>query len=530
MVRRDPGGRILKLPRRIDAEPAGDPPTGRLARTTKLAGLPVAFAGRRVAGAGKRMLGRSADEVNREIQARTAQHLFDVLGELKGCVAKLGQLMSLYELALPADFAAPYRDALNQLQDSAPAMLPPMVHTALAAQLGPNWRALFLEFEDRPAAAASVGQVHRAVWRDGRRVAVKVMYPGAREAVLSDLQALRQIAPLFTALLPGADSRAVIEALCAYIGEELDYEIEAAHQRSFAAAYANDPDFVVPGVVAQQGDVLISEWLDGVSLSRMLTHRAPFDRDRIGLLVLRFLLSGPTKAGLLYGDPHPGNFRIMPDGRLGIVDFGACASFPPGYLDALTDIAQAILSGDPADLEAAIRRRGYVEPDRALDSHTVVEQLAPMRDAMLDPTFRLTSEWLRKRVSATVDLSLSNVIRQLTMPAEHTPMLRTFLAGVSVMSQLQPELPLRTECTRWFPDVIAALGLDDASSPWPPDNPTEPLRRMNPARPSARLTLAPKAADAPALAPGHEHPTEPGAQRAITSDAPTTNRPAEPGD
>ncbi|RBO90243.1 ABC1 kinase family protein [Nocardia puris] len=492
MVRRDNDGRILKLPRRVDA--GGDPPTGGFARTTRLAGLPVAFAGRRMAGAGKRMLGRSAEEIDRDIQARTAQHLFEVLGELKGCVAKLGQLMALYELALPADFAAPYRDALGQLQDSAPAMLPPMVHRVLAQQLGPTWRTRFLEFEDRPAAAASVGQVHRAVWHDGRRVAVKIMYPGAREAVLSDLQALRRIAPLFTALLPGADSRAVIEALCAYIGEELDYELEAAHQRAFAAAYADDPDFVVPDVVARIGDVLITDWLDGVSLSRVLGQNQPLDRDRAGLLVLRFLLSGPVRAGLLYGDPHPGNFRIMPDGRLGVVDFGACAPFPPGYLDALTDMARAILSEDPTDIEAAIRRRGYMEPDRAVDIPRVLHQLAPIRDAMLDPTFRMTTTWLRKRVSATVDLRLSNVIRQLTMPAEHTPMLRTFLAGISVMSQLQPELPLREECNRWFPDVIAALGLDDlppATKPLPALASMElPLPQGNPP-PPRRISAVP---------------------------------------
>ncbi|MEV0294963.1 AarF/ABC1/UbiB kinase family protein [Nocardia sp. NPDC050710] len=460
MVRRDTGGRIFPLTRRTPVERAGNPPTGQVRRGAKLAAVPVAYAGRRVAGAGKRVLGRSAAEVDRQIRARTAQHVFEVLGEMKGCVAKLGQMLAVYEFALPADVAIPYREALCKLQDSAPAMLPGTVHAVLAAQLGDDWRALFRDFDDRRPAAASVGQVHRAVWHDGRPVAVKVMYPGARQAINDDLQALRRIGPLFSALLPGADARSVIEALCTYIGEELDYGLEAANQRAFATAYADDPDFVVPGVVAQYRDVLITEWLDGVSLSRIIARGAPFERDRVGLLILRFLLSSPTRAGLLYGDPHPGNFRVMPDGRLGVVDFGACAPWPPGYLEMVKDFAPALLSCAPDELEAAIRRNRYVEPGRPLDSDTVAAQLIPLRDAVLAPTIDLDPDWLRTQLAAVTDLRLTNVIRQLAMPSEHTPVARTAVAGLGVLGQLQAELPLRSEFEQWFPEVVGVLDVD----------------------------------------------------------------------
>ncbi|MEU8894351.1 AarF/ABC1/UbiB kinase family protein [Nocardia sp. NPDC048505] len=451
------------MPKRTPADGGGVPPAGKLVRSAKLAGVPVAFAGRRMAGVGKRALGRSVDEVDREIRLRTAQHMFEVLGELKGCIAKLGQLLAVYEFVLPDEVAAPYRQALGRLQDSAPAMLPSTVHGVLATQIGADWRSRFLEFDDRRPAAASVGQVHRAIWHDGRPVAVKVMYPGARQAVYDDLQALRRIGPLFSALLPGADTAAVIEALCSYIREELDYAREADNQRAFAAAYAADPDFVVPEVLAQYGDVLITEWLEGVSLSRLITQGSAADgplraeRDRIGLLILRFLLSGPARAGLLYGDPHPGNFRIMPDGRLGVVDFGACAAWPPGYLEMAKDFAPPLLNCAPAELEAAIRRNGYIAPDRELDIDTVVRRLTPLRDAVVAPTIALTPDWLRTHLRAATDLRVTNVLRQLTMPSQHTPVARTALGGLGVLGQLRAELPLRAEFTRWFPEIVADL-------------------------------------------------------------------------
>ncbi|MBH0780050.1 ABC1 kinase family protein [Nocardia bovistercoris] len=457
MVRRDTGGRIFQLTGRTRGASNGAPPTGKMVRGAKLAAVPVAFAGRRVAGVGKRALGRSAEEVNREIRARTAQHMFAVLGELKGCIAKLGQVLAIYEFVLPEDVAGPYREALGKLQDSAPAMLPAGVHQVLAEQLGPDWRSLFREFEDRRPAAASVGQVHRAVWHDGRAVAVKIMYPGARQAIHDDLQTLRRLSPLFGALLPGADARSVIDALCAYICEELDYELEARHQRAFAAAYADDPDFAVPDVVAQYPDVLVTEWLEGVSLSRIINRGAPFERDRVGLLILRFLFSGPTRAGLLYGDPHPGNFLVMPDGRLGVVDFGACAPWPPGFLDMISDIAPALFSCDPVALEAAIRRNGYITPGRTIDIDTAAAQLAPVRDAVIAPTIDLEPNWLRTHLATLTELRVTNVVRQMTMPSPHTTVARTCVAGLGLLGQLRTTLPLPKEFARWFPDVVEIL-------------------------------------------------------------------------
>ncbi|MEU5408758.1 ABC1 kinase family protein [Nocardia asteroides] len=459
---RDPDSRVTPFARPARPSPdlrTGTPPTGKVVRSARLAAVPVAYAGRRIAGLGKRAVGRDPEQVDREIRTRTAEHLFQVLGELKGCVAKLGQLLGLLELGLAPDLAEPFRQALARLHDSAPAMLPAAVHAELAAQLGPDWRSLFLEFDDRAAAAASVGQVHRARWHDGTPVAVKVMYPGARRAVLADLQALRRATPLFTALLPGADTRPVIEALCEEINAELDYAREAANQRAFAAAFADDPDVVLSRVIAQRGDVLITEWLDGVPLSRLILRGEAAELDRLGVLILRFLFSAPARAGLVYGDPHPGNFLRMPDGRLGVVDFGACMPWPAAFLDVAGDVGAAVIAESTADLEAAMRRHGFVAPGRDLDIATVAARLRPVREALLAPSYPLSADWLREQVRLATDLRLSNVLRQLTMPPGHTPILRSFLGGVAVLCQLQTAVPLREECTRWYPDTAAAAGL-----------------------------------------------------------------------
>lgn len=452
-------GRVVRLTSRgVRSKSTGTPPTGKVVRTAKLAALPVAYAGRPVAGTGKRVLGRPADQVDTDIQRRTAQHMFEVLGELKGCAQKLGQLLAMYEMALPPDLAEPYRIALSHLQDSGPAMLPPMVHRAMAANMGENWRGNFCSFDDRRFAAASVGQVHRAIWRDGTPVAVKVMYPGAREAVLNDLGQLRRASPLFNVFLPGADVSSVIDALSESVGEELDYQQEADYQRAFARAYTDDPDFVVAKVVHQQGDVLVSEWIEGVSVSRLLMSSSQVDRNRIGLLIARFVMTSFSRTGLLYGDPHPGNFRLQPDGRLGVVDFGACSDFPPpGFLDTVADIGKAVFNGGVRELEDAVRRHGFVAEGRNFDVEKLAEDINPIRELFVPPEVHMTTSWLRSQVRRVMDPRLSNVMRQLTMPAELTPIARTILATVGVLCQLDAKGPIRDELLRELPQLGRAI-------------------------------------------------------------------------
>src|SRR5215218_2942987 len=323
-----------------------DLPRRAVTRTARLAGLPLGYAGRATLGLGRRLGGRPAEVVAAEVQARTAEQLFKVLGELKGGAMKFGQAMSVFEAALPENLAGPYRETLTRLQESAPPLPARTVHTVLSHQLGTRWRDRFTSFDDRPAAAASIGQVHRAVWADGRDVAVKVQYPGAGEALVSDLNQVTRVARVSAGWIPGLDLGPVLDELKRRVSEELDYRLEAEAQHTFAEAFAGDPDFAVPDVVAGSDHVIVSEWLDGTPLSRVIASGTQDERDAAASRYLEFLLAGPQRAGLLHADPHPGNFRMTADGRLGVLDFGAVSRLPGGLPPHLGTLLAKGLDGD----------------------------------------------------------------------------------------------------------------------------------------------------------------------------------------
>src|SRR6266567_886685 len=323
-----------------------DLPRRAVTRTAKLATLPAGLAGRTALGIGKRLGGRPAELVAQEIQQRTAEQIFRVLGELKGGAMKLGQALSIFEAALPPEIAGPYRATLTRLQESAPPLPASTVHRVLAGDLGPGWREQFLHFDDRPAAAASIGQVHRAVWLDGRDVAVKIQYPGAGRALMADFTQLSRFARLFGRLSPGLEIKPLLAELRERVLEELDYSLEADAQRAFASVYDGDAEIAVPRVVASAPKVIVTEWIDGTALSRIFAHGTHAQRDRAGYLLALLHYSAPQRARLLHADPHPGNFRLCADNRLGVVDFGAVARLPEGSPEPLGRMTRFALQGD----------------------------------------------------------------------------------------------------------------------------------------------------------------------------------------
>ena len=313
-----------------DNDPVTDMPRRAVTRTAKLASLPLGFAGRTALGVGKRVGGRPADLVTAEIQRATAEQVFKVLGELKGGAMKFGQAMSVFEAAFPEEMAGPYRATLTKLQEGAPPMDAATVHRVLAEAFGRQWRRRFQSFDDVPAAAASIGQVHRGVWKDGTDVAVKVQYPGAGEALKADLAQVVRMGRLFGVMVPGMDVRPLVEELRERMVEELDYSLERDAQRAFAEAYRGDPDIAVPDVLDGAEHVVVSEWMDGLPLSRVIAGGTQAERNHAGQRYVRFLFASPARAGMLHADPHPGNYRILPDGRLGVLDYGAVARLPGG--------------------------------------------------------------------------------------------------------------------------------------------------------------------------------------------------------
>ncbi len=304
---------------------------GRVARNAKLASLPVGFAGRAALGFGKRLTGMSRDEVNAELMEKAANQLFTVLGELKGGAMKVGQALSVMEAAIPEEFGEPYRDALTKLQKDAPPLPAAKVHRVLDAQLGTKWRQRFTSFDDKPVASASIGQVNKAIWSDGREVAVKIQYPGADEALRADLKTMQRMVSIFKQLSPGADVQGVVNEMIERTEMELDYRLEADNQRAFAAAYRDDPHFVVPAIVASAPKVVIAEWIDGIPMSTIIKSGTPEERDLMGTRLAELTYGAPQRLDMMHGDAHPGNFMLMADGKMGVIDFGAVAPLPGGF-------------------------------------------------------------------------------------------------------------------------------------------------------------------------------------------------------
>ncbi|MER7881290.1 AarF/ABC1/UbiB kinase family protein [Streptomyces fimicarius] len=448
-----------------------DLPRKAVTRTAKLAALPLGFAGRATWGLGKRIGGKSAELVAREVQQRTADQLFKTLGELKGGAMKLGQALSVFESALPEEVAGPYRAALTKLQEAAPPLPARTVHEVLTTRIGEDWREYFLEFDDTPAAAASIGQVHRAVWHDGREVAVKVQYPGAGEALLSDLAQLSRFARLLGPLVPGVDVKPLIKELRDRVSEELDYELEAQAQREHAEEFAGDPDVVIPQVVHQSDQVLVTEWIDGIPLSEIISDGTPEQRDRAGQLLARFLFSGPARTGLLHADPHPGNFRLLPedekeqgeDGgaagswRLGVLDFGTVDRLPGGLPRNIGDSLRLTLEGDAAGVYAKLRQEGFVKESIDLDPDEVLDYLLPIIEPTQVEEFTFGRGWIREQAARIADprSPAHQLGRQLNLPPSYVLIHRVTLSTIGVLCQLGATVRLREELEAWLPGFLA---------------------------------------------------------------------------
>lgn len=439
-----------------------DIPRRAISRSVRLASVPLGHAGRVAVGLGKRVGGAPAEAVAAQVQARTAEQLFSVLGQLKGGAMKFGQALSVLEAAMPEELAAPYRATLTRLQDAAPPMPASTVHAILAVELGPRWRtSKFVEFDDEPVAAASIGQVHRAVWRDGREVAVKIQYPGAGPALLSDLTQLSRVARLAGTWIPGVDVAPIMNELRARMEEELDYTIEAAHQRVFARVFRGDADVAVPDVLVASEQVIVSEWLEGTPLSRIIASGTTEQRDQAAALYLEFLLRGPHRARLLHADPHPGNFRVTPDGRLGVLDFGAVNRLPHGLPPAMGRLITVTLAQDAAALTERLRREGFIRRGVVIDEAQLLGFLSPFLEPMRHTSFTLDRAWFRAQATRIQDPRRPDFLvgTRLNLPPEYLLIHRVWLGGIGVLSQIGGRVPMRALLCAHLP------GMDESALP-----------------------------------------------------------------
>lgn len=426
---------------------------GRAARNVKLASLPAGIAGRAALGLGKRLTGSSRDEVNAELMEKAAQQLFTVLGELKGGAMKVGQALSVMEAAVPEQFGEPYREALTKLQKDAPPLPAEKVHKVLAAQLGTKWRIRFTSFGDEPVASASIGQVHKAVWSDGREVAVKIQYPGADEALRADLKTMKRMVSVFRQLSPGADVQGVVDELIERTEMELDYRLEADNQRAFAKAYRDHPHFVVPAIVASAPKVVIAEWMEGIPMAKIIREGTEDERDLMGTRLFELTYDAPRRLEMMHGDAHPGNFMLLPEGKMGVLDFGAVAPLPGGIPVELGHVVRYAMEKDYDKLLPAMEKVGFIQRGEKVSAREVDDMLRQYVEPLEVDVFHYSRKWLQKMAARNMDLSVDQIkaARQMDIPARLAIPMRVIASNVAISCQLDAHIPTKALATELIP-------------------------------------------------------------------------------
>jgi predicted unusual protein kinase regulating ubiquinone biosynthesis (AarF/ABC1/UbiB family) len=429
----------------MDDGDVADIKRGSAARNAKLASIPVGFAGRAALGFGKRLTGKSKDEVNAELMEKAANQLFTVLGELKGGAMKVGQALSVMEAAIPEEFGEPYREALTKLQKDAPPLPADKVHRVLDAQLGTKWRQRFTDFNDTPVASASIGQVHKAVWSDGREVAVKIQYPGADEALRADLKTLQRMIGVVKQLAPGADVQGVVDELIERAEMELDYRLEANNQRAFAKAYQGDPHFLVPHIVASAPKVVIQEWIDGTPMAEIIRNGTVEQRDLMGARLLELTFDAPHRLEMMHGDAHPGNFMLLPDGRMGVIDFGAVAPLPGGFPIELGMTIRLAREKNYDLLLPTMEKVGFIQKGRQVSVRDIDEMLRQYVEPVEVEVFHYTRKWLQRMTTSQIDRSVSQIktARQMDLPPKLAIPMRVIASVAAILCQLDAHVPIK---------------------------------------------------------------------------------------
>lgn len=429
---------------------------GQAARNARLASIPVGFAGRAALGLGKRLTGKSKDAVQAELMEKAANQLFTVLGELKGGAMKVGQALSVMEAAIPEELGEPYRDALTKLQKDAPPLPAEKVHRVLDAQLGTKWRGRFTSFDDSPVASASIGQVHKAVWSDGRDVAVKIQYPGADEALRADLKTMQRMVGGFKQLSPGADIEGVVDELIERTEMELDYRLEADNQRKFAKAYADHPHFAVPRVVASAPKVVVQEWIQGVPMAEIIRNGTPEQRDMIGTRLLELTFDAPRRLGMLHGDAHPGNFMLLPDGRMVVIDFGAVAPLPGGLPVELGMTIRLARDKNYDLLLPTMEKAGFIQKGQQVSALDIDEMLRQYVEPIEVEVFHYTRKWLQRMTYSQLDRSVSQIrtARQMDLPPKLVIPMRVIASVAAIECQLDAHVPIKALTEELVPGFV----------------------------------------------------------------------------
>ncbi|MFL6204342.1 MAG: ABC1 kinase family protein [Acidimicrobiales bacterium] len=414
--------------------------SGRNARTAAMAGL-GAKAGGRYALHRARKVFASAErqsELDAAFELETAESIAEALGNMKGAMMKLGQMASYLDQGMPE----PVRDALAELQMNAPPMSAELAAQVVGEELGGDPEEIFDTWDPRPIAAASIGQVHRAITKDGRAVAVKVQYPGVGDAIRSDLDNAGMLFGAMGMMLPGLEPGPLVEELRTRLVEELDYVKEADNQRLFAEYYAGHPFIHVPGVVDElcSARVLTTELAEGVRFEEV-ERWSQEERDLAAETIFRFVFGSLYRLHAFNGDPHPGNYLFKPGGQVTFLDFGLVKRFEPDEVDVIARMLKAMaVDKDIAEYRRIIESIGMLKAGAQFTDEEVMDYFGHFYDfVQRDEVNTITPEYASETVRRFFDYGgdHAEILRSANIPPTFVIIQRINLGLYAIFGQLR---------------------------------------------------------------------------------------------
>jgi predicted unusual protein kinase regulating ubiquinone biosynthesis (AarF/ABC1/UbiB family) len=432
-------------------------PRSRLRRSARV-GMLAGVGGMRYAGAKAANLVRSkdrGDERMDQLALDSADKLVETLGRMKGAAMKMGQLASFVDTDyLPDEYRELFQDKLGKLRTSAPAMPWEKVRKVLVQEYEDPYEELFAEIETEAFAAASIGQVHRARLPDGRRVAVKIQYPGVDAAIRADLSNAGMILRFAKALAPGLDSKAVAAELKERVLEELDYEYEAQNQRTFSRAYRGHPFIYVPDVVTRlsRNRVLVTEYVDGTSFDEIKQLDAEA-RSRFGEVVFRFYLGSIFQLQHFNADAHPGNYLLLDDGRVAFLDFGMTKRLDVEQIQLEVEAVRARMSGDPELVRQKLHELGFLKNPQRIEAERLMEHVDAVGGWYLDDReIEITPEYVMAVIAAISDprSDFYSLMRRENVPANELMGRRMEVGVLAVLGQLRARRNWNRIAREWW--------------------------------------------------------------------------------
>lgn len=283
------------------------------------------------------------------------------------------------------------------------------------------------------------------MWSDGREVAVKIQYPGADEALRADLKTMQRLVGVFKQLAPGADVQGVVDELIERTEMELDYRLEAENQRAFAKAYQDHPHFAVPRIVASAPKVVIQEWMQGIPMAEIIRHGTTEQRDLMGTRLLELTFDAPRRLGMLHGDAHPGNFMLLPDGRMGVIDFGAVAPLPDGLPVELGMTIRLARDKNYDLLLPTMEKAGFIQKGQQVSVRDIDDMLRQYVEPVEVEVFHYTRKWLQKMSAIEIDRSVSQIrtARQMDLPPKLVIPMRVIMSVAAILCQLDAHVPIK---------------------------------------------------------------------------------------